>query len=153
MNRPAFPISAISIVSGLLVIFAVAQIYAALHLSVAEDYTLGPGALPIIYSVGLLLFSGYLLVESLVKGAKAKVEDSNYLSGILCVAFLFIFISSIYVVGFLISTMMFCFLFCMFISHMGLVRSVIFSVIWGGAVYGVFDYLLQIPLEAGFLFS
>jgi hypothetical protein len=154
MNRTLSPFSAETFVAALLVVFAVAQIYAAAHLHMSEDYTLGPGAMPIIYSIGLLMFSGYLLVDAVKKGPKAGRHDgADYKSGILCVLFLLLFISSIYVVGFLLSTVMFCFLFCLFISKIGLVKSVVFSIAWGGTVYAVFDYLLQIPLETGMLFS
>jgi len=153
MNGRSSQLTATSVVSASLLIFAIAEIYAASRLSVTEDYTLGPGALPIIYSVGLFIFSGISLFESISRAPKSKLEGGNYRYGILCVSFLLMFIASIYVIGFLLATILFCALFCFFISEMGIVRSFIFSVLWGGTVYAVFYYLLQIPLEAGFLFS
>lgn len=154
MHRHLFPVSALSVVSLLLVAFAVAQLYSASQLPLLEDYTLGPGALPILYSIGLLLFSAYLLFDSAVKVSPRRIQsESDYRSGMLCILFLLIFVSSIYVVGFMISTIAFCFLFCQFISKIGLAKSIAFSLIWGGGNYLVANYLLMVPLEAGFLFS
>ncbi|QJP14053.1 tripartite tricarboxylate transporter TctB family protein [Starkeya sp. ORNL1] len=154
-TRKAFPFSMETTVSLLLVLFAVAELYAAFHLPMAEDYTLGPGALPSIYGVGLLGFSLALLFES-VRKAPAGADDeeaTNLRGGLTCIALLALLIGAIYIVGFLIALIAFCFLFCLLISKLDLVRSAIFAVIWAGAVYFAFDYLLEIPLETGLLFS
>jgi hypothetical protein len=138
------------------VLFSVAELYAAFQLPLSEDFTLGPGALPAIYGVGLLGFSLVLMFESVRKGVRAaddEEEPTDLRSGLIALGLLALFIGSIYLVGFLIALIAFCFLFCLLISKLDLVRSAIFALIWGAAVYAAFDYLLEIPLETGLLFS
>ncbi|MCS0505012.1 tripartite tricarboxylate transporter TctB family protein [Ancylobacter mangrovi] len=153
MGNKAFPLNAEIVVSAFMVAFAAAQVYAANQLSLSADYTLGPGALPMIYSVGLLICSAAVLFESVRQGGSDGVGEKNSMRGVLCILLLVLFVASIYVVGFLFSTIVFCFLFCQFFSGLGLVKNIAFSVIWGAALYAAFHYLLEVPLEPGLLFS
>jgi hypothetical protein len=164
LGHRLYPLNAEVTVSFLLVAFAAAELYAALRLPMTEEFTLGPGALPSIYAVGLLLFSVTLFVRSVRKapaskaaaathGGEAPGEVTDVKAGLISVALLTLFIAAIYLVGFMISLILFCFLFCLFVSKLGLVKSIVFALIWGGAVFMAFDYLLQIPLESGLLFS
>lgn len=147
----------------LLIIFAVTEFYGAMQLSMSEQFTLGPGALPAIYSVGLLIFSTVLLIQPsrkappILEGSADGEHDPgpvcDYRAGIITFALVAAFIASIYFVGFLGGTIMFSLLYVLLISRWPIHQAAIFAVIWGGAVYYGFDRLLGVQLETGVLFG
>jgi hypothetical protein len=158
-------------IAALLVIFALIELYGALHLSVSEEFTLGPGALPVIYAVGLVIFAGILVVspgkkappvienpvvsedEDPTAGENEAAPAQDYKAGGLTFVLLAVFIVSIYLVGFFGGTIVFSFLFTKFITRWPLPKAVAFSLIWGGALYYGFDHLLGVQLDPGILFG
>jgi hypothetical protein len=147
----------------LLIIFAAAELYGAVQLSLSEEFTLGPGALPVIYAVGLLIFAVTLAIwpsqnaRPIVEGTDVKEEETlpirNYRDGIVTFTLVALFIFSIYFVGFLGGTIMFSLLYVLLIARWSVLQATAFAVIWGGAVYYGFDRLLGVQLEQGILFA
>ena len=150
-------------VALLLIVFSVAELYAAMKLSLTEEFTLGPGALPVIYAVGLLIFAGMMAawpsqkapaaIDSSAVSKQEAVPPRNYRDGILTFSFVVAFIIAIYFVGFLGGTMIFSLLYVVFIAKWPILKSVPFALIWGGSVYYGFDHLLGVQLEPGILFG
>jgi Tripartite tricarboxylate transporter TctB family len=143
-----------------LMIFAVAELYAASRLAVTEEFTLGPGAMPLIYGVGLLIFASVLaarpqngapLQADAAEGEDAPVRD--YRSGGITYALLILLIASVYFLGFLIGTILFSFLYLLLVIRWKWFKAAMFSVIWGAALYYTFSHLLQIQLEPGLVFG
>jgi hypothetical protein len=147
----------------LLIVFAVAELYAAMQLSVSEEFTLGPGALPVIYAVGLLIFAGILavwpsqkspgVIENPVVSKDEAVPVRDYRAGGLTFALIFVFIVSIYLVGFFGGTVIFSFLFTKLVTRWPVLKAAALALIWGGALYYGFDHLLGVQLEPGILFG
>jgi len=149
-------------VSLLLITFSVAEIYAALQLSMTEEFTLGPGALPLIYASGLLIFSCIMGLtptekepaeESAPNSASIALPTLNYRDGLITFILVALFISSIYFVGFLGGTIIFSLLYVLLISKWPIPKAAAFALVWGGAVYFGFDHLLGVQLEPGILFG
>lgn len=143
-----------------LMIFAVAELYAASHLALTEEFTLGPGAMPLIYGVGLLIFASVLaarpqkgtpLQVDAAEGEDAPVRD--YRSGGITYALLILLIASVYFLGFLVGTILFSFLYLLLVIRWKWFKAAMFGVIWGAALYYTFSHLLQIQLEPGLVFG
>jgi small-conductance mechanosensitive channel len=145
------------LVALLLAVFAVAELYSASHLAVNEEFTLGPGAMPLIYGVGLLIFAGILAIRP-SEGGGGPVEDQDaparaYKAGGVTFVLLILFIASIYFVGFLIGTAVFSFLYLKLVMRRPVLKAATFALIWAGALYYGFDHLLEVQLEPGLVFG
>jgi hypothetical protein len=156
-------------VALLLVVFALVEMFGALELSMSEEFTIGPGAMPLIYSAGLLLFAGALLysdwrkhrAQPAAEASPSKVAEEeekghptvDYAAGVKTFLLVTGFIAAIYFVGFLISIAVFAFLHLKFVMRMPLLKAAIIGLIWGGALYYAFAHLLEVQLEPGILFS
>lgn len=147
----------------MLITFAVIELYGAMQLSMSEEFTLGPGAMPAIYATGLLIFSLLMLIQPTRKalpdldttsdGEHESVVACNYRAGGITFGLVVAFIASIYFVGFLGGTIMFSLLYVLLISRWSVLQATAFGVVWGGAVYYGFDRLLGVQLETGILFG
>jgi small-conductance mechanosensitive channel len=143
----------------LLGVFAVVELSSAVHLPVSEEFTLGPGAMPLIYGVGLLIFAAIPAIrpsQKRVSAAPAESQDApprDYRAGAITFALLILFIASVYFAGFFIGTAIFSFLYLKIVMRSPLHKAAIFAVIWGGALYYGFDHLLEVQLEPGLLFG
>jgi hypothetical protein len=150
-------------IAALLVVFALIELYGALQLSVSEEFTLGPGALPVVYGVGLIIFAGILLIwpsqkappviENPVAGEDEVVSVRNYRAGVLTFALVVVFIAGIYFVGFFGGTAIFALLYLTLVMRWSVLKAAASAVIWGGALYYGFDRLLGVQLEPGMLFG
>ncbi|HVZ01676.1 MAG TPA: tripartite tricarboxylate transporter TctB family protein [Dongiaceae bacterium] len=151
------------LIALLLIIFAVAELYAALQLSVSAEFTLGPGAMPVIYSVGLLIFALVLaiwpaqkappVIENPVDVEEEPVVIGNYRIGVITFVLVAVFVASIYFVGFFGGTAIFSFLYILLVLRWSVIKSAAFALVWGGALYYGFDRLLGVQLEPGILFG
>lgn len=146
-------------VALLLGVFAVIELSSAVHLPVSEEFTLGPGAMPLIYGAGLLIFAAILAIrptQKRVAAASGENRDAparDYKGGAITYALLILFIASVYFVGFFIGTALFSFLYLKIVMRSPLHKAAMFAVIWGGALYYGFDHLLEVQLEPGLLFG
>lgn len=155
-------------IAGVLVVFALVELYGATQLSVAEEFTLGPGALPIIYSLGVVMFAGILFIWPTKKappliqnpvmsegdaGREEALPTPNYRAGALTFAFIAVLIASIYFLGFFAGASIFSFLYTRFITRWPLAKAIAFALIWGGALFYTFDHVLEVQLEPGVLFG
>ena len=148
-------------VALLLAIFAIAQLTQALQLPLGEEFTLGPGAAPLIYALGLLIFAGLLALTASPKerASPERLDEQmdetgrNYPAGILTFFLLILFVVSIYLVGFLVAMIIFSFLHLIFVMRMDLPRAAVVALLWGGGLYYTFAHLLHVQLEQGMLFG
>lgn len=154
------------IVALFLMVFALVEMVGSLELHMGEEFTLGPGAMPLIYSSGLLIFAGILLyharprraaIEAMaeVKASEEKEEAPalDYGAGVKTFLLVVLFIASLYYVGFLIGTAVFAFLQLRFVMRVSLPKALLFGLLWGGGLYFAFEHLLEVQLEPGLLFS
>jgi hypothetical protein len=155
------------LVALLLVVFALVEMIGSFELHLGEEFTLGPGALPLAYSCGLLIFAGILLYTSRPKHIAAKIAEQadapdrdkdeapalDYAAGAKTFLLVVLFIASIYYVGFLAGTALFGFLQLKFVMRASLSKSLLFGLLWGGGLYFAFEHLLEVQLEPGLLFS
>ncbi|HVT51929.1 MAG TPA: tripartite tricarboxylate transporter TctB family protein [Dongiaceae bacterium] len=148
-------------VALLLGVFAIAELTQAMQLSIYEEFTLGPGAMPLIYGVGLLIFAVLLgLTASPKEKAPPERPDEkmdepgrNYRAGIVTFSLLILFVVLIFFIGFLPSLIIFSFLHLCLVMRLSLLKAAVFSLLWGGGLYYAFDHLLEVQLEPGLLFG
>jgi hypothetical protein len=148
-------------VALLLGVFAVVELTQAVQLSTYEEFTLGPGAMPLIYGVGLLIFSILLAVTASPKekapperpDEKMDEPGKNYRAGVITFSLLILFVILIFLVGFLPSLIVFSFLHLVLVMRLQWVKAAVFALIWGGCLYYAFDHLLEVQLEPGILFG
>jgi len=141
------------LVALILVLFAIAELYAARRLALSAEFTLGPGATPMIYGFGLLVFSFILLLRPSRGAAGGGEEAARISDGVVFFVLLVALAVGIEFVGFLISTAAFAFLSLMYVMRIGLPKSALFAVLWSAGLFYVFKQILQVPLEPGILFS
>jgi hypothetical protein len=157
-------LSAERVIALLLIVFSVAELYGALHLSVSAEFTLGPGAMPLIYSIGLLIFATVLAIWPAQKAPPVienpvDVPDEpvvvvrNYRVGIITFVLVAVFVIGIYFIGFFGGTAIFSFLYVLLVLRWPLIKAAAFALIWAGALYYGFDRLLGVQLEPGILFG
>ena len=121
----------------------------------------GPGAMPVIYGIGLLIFSLLLGFTASPKerplperlDEKMDEPGRNYPAGIITFLLVVLFVASIDFVGFLVGTILFSFLHLIFVMRLNVPKSVAFSLLWGGGLYYLFQHLLAVQLEQGMLFG
>lgn len=151
------------LIALLVIAFAIVEFYAAMQLSMTEEFTLGPGAMPAIYAAGLLVFATVLLIQPSPK-TSAIIETSvadeaetgpvgDYRAGVVTFLLVAVFIASIYFVGFLGGTIIFSLLYVLLVARWPVLQAIVFGVAWGGAVFYGFDHLLGVQLEPGILFG
>jgi hypothetical protein len=148
-------------VALLLGVFAIAELTQAMQLSIYEEFTLGPGAMPLIYGVGLLIFAVLLGITASPKekapperpDEKMDEPGRNYRAGIVTFGLLVLFVILIFLVGFLPSLIIFSFLHLCLVMRLSLLKAAVFSLLWGGGLYYAFDHLLEVQLEPGLLFG
>jgi hypothetical protein len=148
-------------VALLLGVFAIAELTQAMQLSIYEEFTLGPGAMPLIYGVGLLIFAVLLGITASPKekapperpDEKMDEPGRNYRAGIVTFGLLILFVVLIFFIGFLPSLIIFSFLHLCLVMRLSLLKAAVFSLLWGGGLYYAFDHLLEVQLEPGLLFG
>ena len=149
------------IVALVLVIFSIAELTQALQLPLSEEFTLGPGAMPVFYGAGLLIFAVLLWFtaspneRALPERPDERMDEPgrNYPAGITTFLLVVAFVGSIYLIGFLAGTVVFSLLHLIFVMRLNVLKSVTFSLIWGGGLYYLFHDLLSVQLEQGMLFG
>lgn len=144
----------------LLITFSGAQLYGSLQLSMSEPYTLGPGALPAIFSVAVLILAVVLLLQASKEASpdadSVEVADDSspdYKAGLLLFALVVVFVASIHFIGFLGGMILFALLYLLLGLRWPVLQAFAFSVVWGGGVYYGFVHILGAQLESGILFN
>jgi hypothetical protein len=149
-------------VALLLGVFAIAELTQAMQLSIYEEFTLGPGAMPLTYGVGLLIFAVLLGVTASPKEKPAPPEHptekmdapgQNYRAGIITFGLLILMVVLIFIIGFLPSLIIFSFLHLILVMRLSLLKAAVFSLLWGAGLWYAFDHLLDVQLEPGMLFG
>ncbi len=140
-------------VALVLIVLAVVELFAIWKLPLGAEFTLGPGAMPLIYAVGLLLFATVLFLRTDRRKADADDTSTDFKSGILFFVLLVAFAVCIELAGFLIATAGFSILSLLLVARLEPLKSVLFAAAWSGGLFYVFKYVLQVPLEPGLLFS
>lgn len=138
-----------------LLAFGCAELSSASSLPVAAEFTLGAGALPVIYSIGLILFSALLVLSALLgKNAPQRQARATHVSnGLKFLGLIFAFAVLIYLIGFLLSSIVFSISMSYLVCGLSWKRAIIFGLIWSVSIFVLFNYALKVPLETGLLFS
>ena len=129
--------------------------YGSIHLPVAERFTLGPGAMPLIYSSGVIIFGTlmWVLAPSRKDGSfKAALRPPGRY-GFIFLILNFVLGFIVYLVGFAIGLILFCFLALFFTKGWRPYRALLFSVAWSLAIYILFTIFLDVPFLKGALFE
>ena len=139
-----------------LVLIGALGVWGSLKVPIAERFTLGPGALPLIYSLGVLLFSITLLVTTL-RGQKGETPNTvseppgryGWLFFLLNCALAL----SVHLIGFTIGMFLFSLLSLIYTDGWKVKKALLFSVIWTISLYILFKHIIGVPFIEGFLFE
>ena len=126
-------------------------VYGAMTLPILDDYTLGPGGMPILFAIGLITCSFILLITSDDKSSirwRSFIEAPG-LRGFLFVLFLMALGGLVYIFGFMVSIFMFTFFGLIILEKWKIHTSFLFSVIWIAVIYVVFVMFLNIRFLEG----
>jgi putative tricarboxylic transport membrane protein len=129
--------------------------YGSIHLPVSERFTLGPGAMPLIYSSGVVICA--ILIWVLAPSRK-DASFKNVLGrpgryGLIFLILNFVLGFIVYMVGFAIGLILFCFLALFFTKGWRPYRALLFSVAWSLAIYILFTIFLDVPFLKGAIFE
>jgi hypothetical protein len=139
-----------------LVLVGAVGVWGALKVPIAERFTLGPGALPLVYSAGVLLLSITLLVTTL---RRQKVETPNALPeppGTYGLVFFLLNCAlalSVHLIGFTVGLFLFSLLSLIYTDGWKVKKALLFSVIWTIALYALFKHVIGVPFIEGFFFE
>jgi putative tricarboxylic transport membrane protein len=131
-------------------------VFGSLKVPILERFTLGPGALPLIYSLGVLLFAIALFVMAL-KGQKNEILNAiptipvKY--GLLFFFFNCALALSVHLIGFTVGLFLFSFSSLLYIDGWKIKKALLFSVIWTIVLYVLFKFIIGVPFIEGFLFE
>ena len=138
----------------LLILLGVIGLYGSFNLNFYEKYTLGPGAFPLIYSIGLIICSICLFIKS--KDKKFISLRSFFvqpaLRGLIFFLLLFLMAGLIYYFGFLIPLFIFSIVGLIWIEDWRFSKAFLFSSAWILFVYILFVKLLKVKLLQGIFF-
>jgi hypothetical protein len=139
-----------------LVLIGALGVWGSLKVPIAERFTLGPGAMPLIYAGGVLLFTVMLLAMTL-KGQKVEALDAvpkppgTY--GLLFFLFNCAFALSVHLIGFAVGLFLFSVSSLIYVGRWNIKRALLFSVIWTIMLYVLFKVIIGVPFIEGFLFE
>jgi hypothetical protein len=139
-----------------LVLIGALGVWGSLKVPIAERFTLGPGALPLIYAVGVVLFAVTLLVMTF-KGQKVETPDAVSeppgVSGLLFFLFNCALALSVYLIGFAAGLFLFSFSSLTYVGGWKIKKALLFSTIWTIGLYVLFKVIIGVPFIEGFLFE
>ncbi len=139
-----------------LVLIGALGVWGSLKVPIAERFTLGPGALPLIYAAGVLLFAVMLLVMTL-RGQRAGVADAvpeppgTY--GLLFFLFNCALALSVHLIGFVAGLFLFSLSSLTYAGGWKIKKALLFSIIWTIGLYILFKVIIGVPFVEGFLFE
>jgi hypothetical protein len=113
----------------------------------------GPKLFPLIASIGLMICAVCILLRK-VKDEKAFVSKKGWLSMLILMGMMALYVACLKYVGFLIGTPLLLFGTSTLFSagkKVSILHRVVFSLVMSVAVYGMFVKLLNIQLPAGIL--
>ncbi len=130
-------------------------IYGGVRLPVTERFTLGPGAMPLIYSVGVLICAILMWVRAPGRkdGSFKNALERPGRYGLVFLILNFALGLTVYILGFAIGLILFCFLALVLVKGWRLYRALLFSIAWSLTIYMVFTLLLDVPFLKGVLFE
>jgi hypothetical protein len=120
-----------------------------------EEFTLGPGAAPAIYLVGLgicaLAIAARPAADSVVRFPALFMPPNR--DALLLFVFVALLTASVYLVGFAVGIFLFSVAVLMTVQRWRLLPALVFSAVWAAALQLVFAHLLRIPFLTGVLFG
>jgi hypothetical protein len=139
-----------------LVLIGALGVWGSLKVPIAERFTLGPGALPLIYAVGVLSLAIILFVIAF-RDKKDETPDAlpkmpgTY--GLLFFLFNCALALSVHLIGFTVGLFLFSLATLICIGRWKVKKALLFSVIWTIALYVLFKMIIHIPFIEGLLFE
>lgn len=125
-------------------------IYAASGLSLWDEYTVGPGATPIIYGIGVLVCGAWVLARP---AAPSAIDLGPLFTRAVILAVLMAALAaSLDYIGFTVGLFAFSLAALLLVSRMKVLPAILFASIWVALLYGGFVYLLKIPFPRGAFF-
>ncbi|MEW6184604.1 MAG: tripartite tricarboxylate transporter TctB family protein [Thermodesulfobacteriota bacterium] len=147
------------IVYGILTAFAAVMLFPSLDLGLGEKGNLGPGLLPFIASICILVTGSTLGISSLLKKARAGPSPENDVLGrkewLQAAGILFIFSLWPLLVGFagyIWPTLLVSFGLAKAVGYKSWKQPVIFSVLITAFIWLIFGVLFHLDLPSGFSF-
>ena len=139
-----------------LVLIGALGVWGSLKVPIAERFTLGPGALPLIYAAGVLLLAVALLVMTL-KGQKIEtpnaVPEPPGTYGLLFFLINCALALSVHLIGFAVGLFLFSLSSLTYVGRWKIKKALLFSVIWTIALYVLFKIIIGVPFIEGLLFE
>ena len=119
------------------------------------DTGLGPDFFPKIISFGIIILSGCLIYTSIKnKLLSNKIEEifnSNMKKPLMGMVLVVVYTICITLIGYLVSTIVFCFIFLHLFKVKNMLTKILVSTIFSSVIYFVFSKLFLINLPQGFL--
>ena len=119
------------------------------------DTGLGPEFFPKVISCGIIILSGCLIYTSIKnKLLSNKVEEifnSNMKKPLMGMVLVVVYTICITLIGYLVSTIVFCFIFLHLFKVKNMLTKILVSTIFSSVIYFVFSKLFLINLPQGFL--
>lgn len=121
-----------------------------------ETDILGPGFLPKLYSILLVIFGLILIINAIVKRKReaneVKSTNYSYLYGLASMLIVFVYILVLPYIGFYISTILVMLALLYFLKIRNYI--ILFSVSLGTVIFlfTIFEKLLKVPIPSGSLF-
>lgn len=132
-----------------------AGLYGSIPLPVAERFTLGAGAMPLIYSVGVMICAILIWVSAPNRkdGSFKNALGRPGRYGLIFLILNFVLGLMVYLVGFAVGLILFCFMALFFTKGWRPYRALLFSVAWSLAIYILFALFLDVPFLKGVIFE
>ncbi len=141
--------------SSIMILVGGLSVYGALKLPLKEEFTLGPGATPLIYAVGVIVFAAAMAFTASSKntGSFRKMIEPPGRYGLLFFAFFVLLTVLVYFIGFTIGLFLFSLFSLVFAKNHKPLWAAVFSAVWTASLYLIFVRLLNIPFLKGTLFG
>ncbi|MFZ7101447.1 MAG: tripartite tricarboxylate transporter TctB family protein [Peptococcaceae bacterium] len=132
---------------------SLAGITGSFSLRMVRGTSLGPGMMPLIYSILLLILAAIFFIQ---KDNSEKIDwkalmQPPVIEGIIFYVLNLVMLLLFYLFGTVASMAIFCIAAQLMLKRMRWKKAVLFSVVWVAALYTLFVLVLQIPFETGIL--
>lgn len=142
------------VISAMFMALSLFTIYFANQLPDSRGGVPGPGSWPILISAIMFLaafivgFSAFREKENI----RLELFGDNQIRVYITMVALIVYFVCMNVIGFVVSTFVMLYSFITWFSNYNLLQRIGFSLVITSVVYGIFNYILQVPFRFGILF-
>lgn len=142
--------------SVFLVLIGALGVWGSFKVPIAERFTLGPGALPLAYAAGVLVFAAALLVKTMkgrVAGEASAIPEPPGTRGLFFFLLNCALALSVHLIGFTAALLLFSVSSQIAIGRWKFKKALLFGVMWTAVLYVLFKVIIGVPFIEGYLFE